>query len=426
MADIESNNPYRQSQFIGIDNRNPETKTKAGFVRDLRNVDPTRDGQFPSRREGYDDAFYVGTRVHSVWGDGVFPFVLFVDDGTLYAMRSRDDTPTVLKTSVGDAPMSYAAVNSEVYFSNGTVCGLVRMDGEVWPWAVEVPGGQPDASMSETNRRQAVVTFRDLLGRESGTGLAVTISGNTVTGIPQPQGFDIAAVRVYASEPDGDVLYHAVDVPVGVTSTALPGQLRGKTLATQFQEPLPAGHMIGVGHGRLWVARNKVLYWSEPLRFGQGDLKRNYVRFADRISLMAPVGEGAGGAGVLIADADRTYFLTIDADPAKWSRPIVYPHGAVEGTLTWASGEVWGLETTQLVPSWLAKNGQFCVGLPGGQVVAYNSNVCSTEIAQRGAALIREADGQRHMLVSLNDPMAGNGVSDNWAVEVRRNGVVVA
>lgn len=422
--DIETRNPYRQAQFIGIDNRNPETKTKAGYVRDLLNVDPTRDGQFPRRRAGYASAFHAGSRVHSAWGDGLFPWLLWVDDGVLYGVQHKGDMPTPLLTGLSGERMSYAAVNSEVYFSNGEQSGLIRMDGEVYPWACEVPNGQPNGNASASTGRQVAVTYRDMLGRESGTGRATIISGDVVTGIPQPQTFGIVAVRIYASEPDGDVLYHALDVPVGITSATLPTKLKGKALATQFHEPLPAGHMVSAAHGRLFVARDKTLYWSEALRYGQGVLAENYIRFESRISLMAAVGDGTGGAGVLIADAERTYFLG-GADPDKWVRPIVYPHGAVEGVQACASGEVWGMETTVPVPSWLAKNGQFCVGLPGGQVAAYNANVCSTDTADIGAALIRDVDGQRHMLASMLNSRQGAGISDKWSVEVRRNGVVL-
>lgn len=30
MADNETQNPFQQAQFVGIDNHNPETKTKPG------------------------------------------------------------------------------------------------------------------------------------------------------------------------------------------------------------------------------------------------------------------------------------------------------------------------------------------------------------------------------------------------------------
>lgn len=202
--------------------------------------------------------------------------------------------------------------------------------------------------------------------------------------------------------------------------------VRKMPLRTQFQSPLPAGQLVGAGHGRLFVARGRTVYWSDALRYGQGVLADNNYRVgmqSDSVDLLAPVGDGTEGAGVYVAAGKRTYWLS-GADPKDWRAVIAYGAGVVPGTLCWASGEVWGLETLSPTPSWLAKNGQFCVGLPGGQIVSYNADTASTDTGERGASLIRDVRGQRHMLATIQGPQA-LGISDDWSVEVRRNGVVL-
>lgn len=437
MADIDTDFPYRQAQFIGIDNRNPETKVRPGHVRDLENVDPTRDGQMPARRDGY-ARFHTGTGIHSAWGDGAFPWLVYAQQGTLYGLQAQSDTPVPLVLLQSDTELSYALVNSELYFSNGTDSGVLRIDGDAYAWACEVPAGQGNTAASvgagglTAGDYQVALTYRDVLGRESGTGRAEVVTvpeggGVVLNNIPQPVDPNVVTIRIYITEPNGEVLYHAGDIPRGMNSALISAGPRKMPLRTQFQTPLPAGQLVSAGHGRLFVARGRTVYWSDALRYGQGVLADNHYRVgleSDRVGLLAAVGDGTEGAGVYVAAGKRTYWLA-GADPKDWRSSIAYPAGAVPGTLSWASGEVWGLEFTRPVPSWLATNGQFCVGLPGGQVVSFNTSIVTTDHGEYGASLIRDANGQRHMLTTLRGPTAGAGVSDQWSVEVRRNGVLL-
>ena len=437
MADIDTDFPYRQAQFLGIDNRNPETKVRAGYVRDLENVDPTRDGQMPARRAGYAQ-LYTGAGIHSAWGDGAFPWLVYAQQGVLYGMQARDDQPVALFALQSDDELSYALVNSELYFSNGTDAGVLRIDGDAYEWACEAPAGQgsPAAAVGTgglaAGDYQVALTYRDVLGRESGTGRAAVVTvadggGVALNNIPQPIDPNVVTIRLYISEPNGDVLYHAGDIPRGMNSALISAGPRKMPLRTQFQTPLPAGQLVSAGHGRLFVARGRTVYWSDALRYGQGVLADNHYRVgleSDRVGLLAAVGEGTDGAGVYVAAGKRTYWLA-GADPKEWRSVIAYPAGAVPGTLSWASAEVWGLESTRPVPSWLATNGQFCVGLPGGQIVSYNADITATEGGEYGASLIRDANGQRHMLTTLRGPTEGAGIADYVTVEVRRNGVLL-
>lgn len=438
MADIDTQNPYRQAQFIGIDNRNPETKVRAGYVRDMENVVPTRDGQMPSRRDGYDAAFFTGGRVHSAWGDGVFPYALFVTDDTLHAVEDHGSAPLPLLGSMAPEQVSYAAVNSDVYFSNGTQSGMLTPDGELWPWACEAPAGQPSAAPvsgsggMDAGTYQYAITFQDALGRESGTPRPGAVDvpaggGFVLTSIPQPTDPSVTSIRLYISDANGEVLHHAHNAPPGVASINVAAGWRGRPLNTLFQEPLPPGQLVAGGHGRLFVARGRVVYWSDALHFGQGELRLNHHRFGqqdDVVTVLAAVGDGTGAAGVFVAAGRRTYWMA-GADPADWQQVIAYPAGAVAGTLCWSSGDVWGLDTGQLVPSWLASNGQFVIGLPGGQVTAFNLDTHSTDVAEAGAAMIRDVAGQRQMVTTLRAPVSGAGLRDSVSVTVRRNGVLL-
>lgn len=428
----EYQNPARQDRFVGIDNRN--ASVQKGYVRDMENVLSTRDGQRPSRRDGYGIAFHSGSQVHSAWGDGDFPLMLFVDSGTLYGVGSTGDTPDPLVYGLSSGPVSYTRVNQDVYWSNGVQSGMILPDGQVYQWACELPSGQPTLTDAgggqlDSGSYQVAMTFIDRLGRESGTGLAgvVTISGGgiTLSSIPQPSSTDVTSIRIYMTSADGDILHHVLTIPTGIPSASIGQRNATIPLATQFHVPLPAGEVVATAFARLFVARKNVLHWSDALRYGQGNPAQNYVRFANNVTLLAAVADGSEGAGIYIAAGERTYWMT-GANPSEWRQVIAYPHGAIAGTLALSPGSVWGLETEAPVPSWLASNGQHCVGLPGGQVVAYNASRATTDLAEYGASMIREVDGQRVMATSLRGPTpSGMTFVERATTQVRRNGVLL-
>ena len=92
----------------------------------------------------------------------------------------------------------------------------------------------------------------------------------------------------------------------------------------------------------------------------------------------------------------------------------------------WASGEVWGLDTTLPTPSWLARNGQYCVGLPGGTVTSFNADRTVTDIGEHGASAVLDINGQRVVATSLRSPTAsGLAFQETVTTTVRRNGVLL-
>src|SRR3546814_8910665 len=97
--------------------------------------------------------------------------------------------------------------------------------------------------------------------------------------------------------------------------------------------------------------------------YGLTNRAEHVVRFDARIDLLAPVGRGTGSAGLFVAAGKRTYWLG-GADPGAWNQAIAFGHGAVPGSMAVVTGHVLGFETASLVAFWLARNGQFVVGLP--------------------------------------------------------------
>jgi len=124
--------PFSTTAPLGIANRAAETHLPEKTVWDAVNLDITPDGTFWTRR-GY-------TRVrtghyHSLFAHPAFPFALAAHDGQLVRIAA-DLTETSLTAVVG--PVSYAALDQTVYWSDGVTTGRVTVTTAT-AWGLPVP-----------------------------------------------------------------------------------------------------------------------------------------------------------------------------------------------------------------------------------------------------------------------------------------------
>jgi hypothetical protein len=398
----------------GVDNLSPENdlaRDESGksviAVRAAENVDLSKGGK-PRRREGFALAL-AGSRTHSLWRDGELPFALYVTGGTLRAFQPGGgfDIADGLDASL---PVSYALAGERVFWSNGPQRGVVLADGTPAPWGCPTPGGQPQVTALAgqgglaAGRYQVAITWQLASGEEGGAALAVVVDvveggGLSLSGFPVPPA-EVAAVRIYVSPANGDVLYHALDVAPGLPVVVIGAGVRRKPLDTQLLDTMPGGHIVRWYNGRLFVADEGHLRWSESLRYGLTQPAKNHLGFGGRLDLLEPAAAGSAGGGLYVAAGKRTYWLA-GGDPAAFTQQIAYPHGAVSGTSLTVPGNLFGLETANPVPYWLADNGVACLGLPGGQVMPLREGQVVAPSAKRGASLFRERNGLRQVVTAL-------------------------
>lgn len=419
--------------LTGINNVQKEGATTPATLREAINVDLDADGKL-SRRAGTTPVA-AGAAVHSLWSDPHLDFGLFADGEQFKALFSDERVESLGAGLVPGLPLSYERVNDQVFWSNGAQSGMVTIELDVVPWAAPEPAGQPTVGSAiatgglSAGDYQVAISYRDERGRESGSTLAVEVAvpeggGIALTNIPQPVNPDgIPTIRVYATAAGGSTLNHVVDLSAGTTSYTIGTGKRGKQLDTQFMVKMPPGHIVRAWNGRLLVARGRNLLWSGALRYGLYNPARNRTGFRDRLSVVAPVGEGDEmGAGVFVAAGHRTYWLGGGA-PEAFRQKIAYPYGAVPGTELKVPANVFGLESTTEVSVWLASNGLFVAGLPGGIIVPFNTDQAVTDVGEAGASLFREMGGIRQFLTSIQAPTTpGLAVRDTATVKEYRHG----
>lgn len=398
---------------VGVNNIAKETALPINTAREAVNVDFSEAGRV-SRRQGRTKVIN-GALTHSLWRDAEFPYALYADGGDLYAFDRNRQRQFVTDGLSPGLPVSYARINDAVYWSNGMQSGMVTHALEPLPWAPAEPPGQPTASPDaagglDAGAYQVAITYRDILGRESGCGESVTVNvaeggGIRLTNIPAPPAADfVVTVRVYRTGANDGSLRHVADIPAGMTTTLLGVASRGRVLDTQFLRPLPPGQIVRYGYGRQWVARDNELLWSSAMRYGVYDPAANRLRFPAAIDMVALVGGGGDGSGVAVAAGERTYWLS-GGNPADFQQRILHPAGAVRGTaLDDIPAKSFGLDSEARCSVWLSRHGFYCVLLPGGQLTRVNDTVASIDVAEEGAAVYYEADGTRRILASMRAP----------------------
>ncbi len=344
-----------------------------------------------------------------------------------------DGTTAVVATGLDpNATPCYAEINGVAYWSDGRTIGRVFADGSTARVGCEQPAGQPLVSPASAGGLaagiyQIAITYQDSTGQESGAGLAVELSvqagqGIELQAIPQPAD-PTTRVNVYATSANGSEFHLRAQLPAGATVFVLGHGPEGRKLETQFLAPMPAGQMMAAANGRLFVMRGNVLWHSEPLRYGLTRPAANWVTYAGAPSLLLAVGAADAGSGLFVAAGSRTYWQS-GADPRNWQRVIAYPHGAIAGTGMVAPGSYFGLETTQPVAYWLASNGVFCIGSPGGNVSPFSERTFVADPADQGASLLREVDGIRQAItVTRGGRRSGFALRDSASAEVVRNGI---
>ncbi len=388
-------------------------------VREAVNVDLSPTGQ-PRRRRG--QVLRVEGPAHSLFATDSHLLAMF--GGTMNAYTADPDGAlslvAELKGGLGDRYVTYATDDFDVWWSNGAQSGRIAADLSVHPFWIATPDPVSLATSAAgglaRGSYEVSVTALDADGRESGASSPVAITlaagqGILVTLPAAPD--DAVSWCIYVSPPNGDVLYQCATLPADATSYAIGVHRPSRALETAWMHPIPPCDLLRYGHGRLLAASRNVLMWSEPYRLGlMAD--QNHLLIGQACTLLEPVGDGESG-GWWVADHKRTYWMA-GSNPESWTQIARYPSAAVPGTSLVLPGSIFGLESADPVAFWLAANGVFCLGLPGGVLMPIReSQVAASAEAERGASTVMLFDGLKQVLTTVVGGRPSHGVASDAA-----------
>ena len=160
----------------------------------------------------------------------------------------------------------------------------------------------------------------------------------------------------------------------------------------EFKAPLPPGKFIAYYRARLYVARDKILYISDPLS-DYYDIRNGYKLFSGEISMVRPVDDG-----IYVAD-EKVYWLK-GAAPDDFERDEAYPYRPIPYTDLQVNGQSVGEGVRGNVAMWTGENG-ICMGDNAGAVVNITEGRYTFTKSGQGTGFIRDENNVRHYVNSL-------------------------
>lgn len=407
--------PYRGGRMSGwargMDNRRANVDIPVDVLRNAVNVDILTSGKARMRR-GISQAI-SDAGAHSLWAG---KSRMLWGTATTLNTCTTNLAKIVLATDPKYAqPISFVEVNGDVYFSNGLINGKVTAEGVLEQWGIVGPSAPPTCTSLDsatTKDREYMVTcvFVTADGEESGAPTAVKVLCGQepiigLTNVPQSSDARVVATRVYVSEVNGTMMYAHSDIPTGVTMGYLskPFSTHGKKLDTMHMSTIPPGHIVEYYNGRLYVAADNIVYFTDALRYGLHDSKHGYYMFPERVTLLKAVDDG------LFVSSDTTYFLDGSPKPATQGSSVslrpVLPYKAVEG----ASCNVPNSHDVM----WLSERG-IVRGGAGGQVANLTEDQIAMDQTDRAALGVLEIDGFKGVMAIMRESRLSPLASDDY------------
>lgn len=354
-----------------------------------------------------------------------------VKDGDLVQFDRDGNVVKTLRAGVGPAPVSYAEVAGDLWWSNSTLIRRLRRadlaDLPIGPVALGAPNAEPYPTGGMAPGEYVVAaTWLDDEGRESGAWGAIEVQvaagqGIRVFDIPPCEG--AAVCRLYVSPPNGSELYAAKEVAAGTTNTLLTAanvREAGRALETLWHQPFPACTDLQTFNARLFGVQGKnQLVWSPAMRpaLHHGD---DYLREGMELTLFRPL----ENAGIWLANHKATYWIEGIEPKRGWKRVIKFDAAAVRGVSVVVPGNIVGLETTAPCAVWVSADGVFCAGLPDGTLVRLTDRRLVMPAGESGTMFLREHDGLRQLVASyqVRQGNAGLAFTEKVTATVTRHG----
>jgi hypothetical protein len=307
-------------------------------------------------------------------------------------------------TGLSGAPVHYCMTPIGVYWSNGTQTGRIGDDGSNSSWGLSTPSSfQVTAAISgglDPGTYGVSMTFVDAAGQESGAPpsafVQVPQGGGILVAAPASPDFSVIEARVYVTTANGNELQFAGACAPGAqtTITAAP---RGRRLDTQFMQPLSPLQYPLLRNGRLMGTIGRRVVWSEPLRYGLFDPRKNYAQVSggDIVMFGAP---STVNFMAYVGTANRVYLLQGDA--LETATLSVASHvGVVPGSMAMVDAAALNLEgASGWVPVWVDQRGIPYAGAPGAPVQLHK--MFAYPIYDTAAAIFDERGGDSRYLVS--------------------------
>jgi hypothetical protein len=167
----------------------------------------------------------------------------------------------------------------------------------------------------------------------------------------------------------------------------------------EFRHAMPPGQHIEYYNGRLYVARNETMWYSDVNYLEQTDRRFNHQKFENEITMMNAVSDGIW---LCVGDIHRkaTYFMQGGTREDMALRAFAN-YGCLEGSdVKIEDGQKVGEGLTGQVVMWTSDQG-ICIGAAGGRFINVTDGKYNVSSRRFAAGLFRDVDGLAQYIVNL-------------------------
>ncbi len=193
-------------------------------------------------------------------------------------------------------------------------------------------------------------------------------------------------------------VYYANASVIGYVDHLGVGQVFADPGIKYKQAPQPGQH-IEYYNGRIYIARNETLWYTDAFAFGRVDLRTNAIPFKDEITMLRAVDDGLYVSIGDINDRSSVIFLK-GSTPEEFVTKEIADYGAIEGTDVQAKGQFVGKGIEGKVVIWSSRKG-ICLGANGGNFQNLTVNRYKITRNRYGAGLFRLQNGLPQYIASL-------------------------
>lgn len=198
----------------------------------------------------------------------------------------------------------------------------------------------------------------------------------------------------FVRDTDGtqDVIYYANGYEQGKVINKLSyawtaNDYVGATSRKELYNP-PIGHFLEIRNGRMFIAEDSTLWYSEPGSLSQFRLAANYFGYPSRLRMVQAV-----DGGLWISDSENVYFLSGSISPALQEMPIQIKKcdcPVIEGTNVEASASRIGIEGLSGIVTIFTTTKGVCVGSVDGTLIPITEHKVDIPSGLTGSAVYRD------------------------------------
>lgn len=408
--------------FKGLNNVIGPESTNQSYLKRAENIDIDKTGGI-KKRKGYTK---VDTAIYSsLWGSELGNGCFAVRNGNLVSIVPNYPNETLVN-GLGNIEISFEESDNKVYYTSPETNGIIE-NGVRRDWGIDI--NQLAPTLTQTNGSlsagtyQVGFTYLNDFGLEGGVNItsSITIQEGKGISFTIPSSSKYTLARVYLSTTNGRELF-AHGIAVTNSTYVITDQRDNITPIRTFNlYPPPKGHIVKYYRGRLYIAEDNVLWYSEPFQYEHFKLDSNYFEFPERIKEIMPVEDG-----IWIA-SDSLYYLS-GTQPEDFNKTTKEHINIYEGTAQKISGSYIHLDNTPIGYKWLVTSdlGIFVL-FNQGLVINLTVDNLAVSAADKGTSVFLQDSGLNQYLSILktNENPNNSVFGDFVETQIIRNGVII-